>query len=347
MRQRVVIAIALAMRPRLLIADEPTTALDVTIQQQIITLVRRLQADNGMAVVWITHDLGVVARVAERVFVMYAGHVVEEGEIGRIFGQPEHPYTEGLIASIPRPSGMERPPLRLIAGTPPDPSQLSRGCPFAPRCPQAIAACVEAMPEMTARGGSSARCWVPPSQWVISTDTEPFGGASGVSEDILRVEGLVKQYPLRGSDRVVHAVDDVSFSLGRGQTLGVVGESGCGKSTMARLLVRLEEPTAGGIWFDGREITTISGGELRAVHRRIQLVFQDPYGSLNPRRTIGKVLDEVLYVHRLAGDGTRRRARVCQLLAMVGLSPTHMTRYPHELSGGERQRVGIALCTAR
>jgi oligopeptide/dipeptide ABC transporter ATP-binding protein len=179
MRQRVVIAMALAMRPRLLIADEPTTALDVTIQQQIIALVGQLQADNGMAVVWITHDLGVVARVADRIAIMYAGHIVEEGSSRRVFAQPEHPYTDGLIASIPRPTGSERPPLRLIPGSPPDPSHVFAGCPFAPRCPQAVEICGEKFPPITERGASRARCWVPPEEW-----TAPRSG--GVSQEVAR-----------------------------------------------------------------------------------------------------------------------------------------------------------------
>jgi oligopeptide/dipeptide ABC transporter ATP-binding protein len=166
MRQRVVIAMALALRPRLLIADEPTTALDVTVQQQIIALLKRLQADNGMGVIWITHDLGVVARVADRICIMYAGHMVEQGASRRIFGQPEHPYTDGLIASIPRATGTVRPPLRLIRGSLPDPTKPPPGCPFHPRCPQAAAVCSQEMPVMTDRGGSQTACWVPPSEWV-------------------------------------------------------------------------------------------------------------------------------------------------------------------------------------
>lgn len=163
MRQRVVIAMALALRPKLLIADEPTTALDVTVQQQIIALVKRLQAETGMAVIWITHDLGVVARVADRICIMYAGHIVEEGQSRRIFSRPEHPYTEGLIASIPQAAGSKRQPLRLIAGTLPDPTRPPAGCPFHPRCPRSVAVCIERMPQMTERGGNQAACWVPPS----------------------------------------------------------------------------------------------------------------------------------------------------------------------------------------
>lgn len=168
MRQRVVIAMALALRPKLLIADEPTTALDVTVQQQIIALIKRLQADEGMAVIWITHDLGVVARVADRISIMYAGHIVEEGESRRIFSRPEHPYTEGLIAAIPRPSGEERPPLQLIPGALPDPARPPSGCPFHPRCPRVAAICPQEMPPMTDRGGSMAACWVPPGRGVAS-----------------------------------------------------------------------------------------------------------------------------------------------------------------------------------
>ncbi len=166
MRQRVVIAMALALRPALLIADEPTTALDVTIQQQIIALVRRLQAETGTAVVWITHDLGVVARVASRVLVMYAGNLVETGPIRRVFDRPEHPYTAGLIAAIPPPRGAERPPLRQIPGTPPDPAHVPDGCPFHPRCPEVVERCRGQMPALTARAGSAAACWVPPEEWV-------------------------------------------------------------------------------------------------------------------------------------------------------------------------------------
>ncbi len=287
MRQRVVIAMALALRPKVLIADEPTTALDVTIQQQIIALVEALQTRMGMAVVWITHDLGIVARVAERTMVMYGGYIVETGPTRRVFGRPEHPYTAG-------PAGRHSPGARnRPASAASDPGHTARsqphahGCPFHPRCPNARPICLEQMPPLTDRDGSSRRM------------LGSAGGVGGMSRPILRAEDLVRIYPVRGTRQLLPAVAGVSLSVERGETLGIVGESGCGKSTLARLLVRLEEPTSGRIELDGQDITRLRGRTLRPIRRRIQMVFQDPYASLNPRLTVGRALEEVLEVHRL------------------------------------------------
>jgi peptide/nickel transport system ATP-binding protein len=284
MRQRAMIAMALALEPEVLIADEPTTALDVTVQAQILALLERINRDRGLATILITHDLGVVAEVADRVLVMHEGRIVERGSLDEVFYSAKDPYTRRLLDAVVRIDSA--PPLR------------------APR----------------------------------------------TSEPLLEIADLVKHYPVRRGflrrevDRV-RAVDGVSFTLRQGETLGLVGESGCGKSTLCRAALQLIEPTSGSVRFEGREIAGLSRREMRPLRRQMQIVFQDPYASLNPRKRVGQIVGEPLRLHGIASGGEARR-RVLELLDRVGLSAEHYDRYPHEFSGGQRQRIGIARALA-
>lgn len=349
MRQRVMIAMALACRPKLLIADEPTTALDVTIQAQILDLMRKLRDELGMAIMLITHDLGVVAEMSDRVAVMYAGKVVEEADVRSIFDNPLHPYTVGLLGSIPRLTDTE-PRLQTIEGTVPGVRNMPKGCRFHPRCSRATDKCRESQPPLVQVGPSQkVACWhhgePEERRRVVSiTPGRPLEAAATASGDpLLLVEGLKKHFPagkrsiFRREVPMVHAVDGVSLTLRKGETLGIVGESGCGKTTLGRLLVGLSKPDEGRIVFDGREVVSTS--------KHIQIVFQDPYASLNPRLTVRKIVGEPFEVHR---EGTPREIteKVQHLLEMVGLSADHIHRYPHEFSGGQRQRIGIARAIA-
>jgi glutathione transport system ATP-binding protein len=305
MRQRVMIAIALSCKPALLIADEPTTALDVTIQAQILELIHLLQNEMHMAVIFITHDMGVVAEVAERVIVMYRGEKVEEGTADAIFHAPRHPYTQALLSAVPA--------LGSMRGTDvPARFALVR----ARESPQPAAA--------TARPDSSA-----PLLKVRSLRTR-FDIPSGFF-------GRVR--------RRVHAVEQVSFDLNASETLALVGESGCGKSTTGRSLLRLVDIQGGSIEFGGRDIARLPADDLRPLRREIQMVFQDPYASLDPRLTVGFSVAEPLYIHGVA-RGSEAEDRVAWLLEHVGLSPDHAPRYPHEFSGGQRQRIAIARALA-
>ncbi|HWX44517.1 MAG TPA: ABC transporter ATP-binding protein [Solirubrobacteraceae bacterium] len=300
MRQRAMIAMALANEPKLLIADEPTTALDVTVQAQILALLRRLREELGMALVLVTHDLGVVAEMAEEIAVMHAGRIVEQGSAEQVLAAPQHPYTQGLLRSAPT---LER--------------QRQRQ-----------------------RQNESE------SEHEREIEREP------VAEPLLEVRDLVKRFPIargvvwqRHLD-AVEAVAGVSFELRRGETLGLVGESGCGKSTTARLIMRLLDPTEGEIRFQGHDLAHLRGAALKAARRELQIVFQDPYSSLNPRKTAGSIVGEPFAIHGLHRDRAQRTRAVCELLDRVGLQPAHHNRYPHEFSGGERQRIGIARALA-
>ncbi|HEV2221072.1 MAG TPA: dipeptide ABC transporter ATP-binding protein [Casimicrobiaceae bacterium] len=328
MRQRVMIAMALSCRPALLIADEPTTALDVTIQAQILTLIRMLQDEMHMAVMFITHDMGVVAEVADRVVVMHRGEKVEEGTAESIFAAPAKPYTRALLAAVPRLGALrgEDAPCKfpLAPGTaraPPSGTPLATDG-FAPGSSAAIATPAGPRPAVAAPG----------------------------SAPLLRVRGLTTRFDVRSGflgrvRRRVHAVEQVSFDLAAGETLALVGESGCGKSTTGRSLLRLAQIAGGSILFDGRDITKLSGDDLRPLRRDMQMVFQDPFASLDPRLTVGFSIAEPLYIHGIA---SRREAeeRVAWLLGRVGLGPDHARRYPHEFSGGQRQRIAIARALA-
>jgi len=303
MRQRVMIAMALSCRPAVLIADEPTTALDVTIQAQILQLIDVLQKEMSMGVIFITHDMGVVAEIADRVLVMHQGEAVETGSVDDIFNAPQHPYTKRLLAAVPRLGAM-------------------RGSDYPKSFPDVNAPTLEPQPQNTVATG----------------------------EPILQVRNLVTRFPLRGGllnrvTREVHAVENVSFDLWPGETLSLVGESGCGKSTTGRALLRLVESQSGTITFNGERIDTLNARQLQPLRRDIQFIFQDPYASLDPRHTVGFSIMEPLRIHgALTGEALQQR--VAWLLQRVGLLPEHAWRYPHEFSGGQRQRICIARALA-
>jgi peptide/nickel transport system ATP-binding protein len=313
MRQRVMIAMALACRPKLLIADEPTTALDVTVQAEILELMQELQREQGMALLFITHDMGVVAEIADRVLVMWRGNKVEEAPVAEIFARPRANYTRALIGAVPRLGAMqgEAAPRHFAVIDPVDGRAINSGS-----------------------SGEAAAA--------------PKGTPEGAP--LLEVERLTTRYPIQSGilHRVtarVHAVESVSFSLRQGETLALVGESGCGKSTAGRTILRLIDPTSGAIRFEGRDITRLDPRGLKAIRPKMQMIFQDPYASLDPRQTIGRAIAEPMLVH---GTATRADAldRAAAALARVGLEPAMVRRLPHEFSGGQRQRIAIARALA-
>jgi peptide/nickel transport system ATP-binding protein len=359
MRQRVMIAMALACEPKLLIADEPTTALDVTIQKQILELIDNLRERLGMAVIMVTHDLGVIAGRADRVAVMYAGKVVETTETSALYANPRHPYTEALFQALPEKSAETRERLYSIPGAPPDLVNPPKGCRFAPRCRYATDKCRSEDPILAGETTAHTyRCFYPvgAQEKTVAgqlTVVEPIAEQStAVVEEIvpgavvLRASNLVKDFPvtkgmLQRKVGSVSAVADVSFEIRKGETLGLVGESGCGKTTIGRMLVGLEKPTAGSISFGGKDLARSSGREYRRERRDIQYMFQDSYSSLDPRMRAGSILREPLIVQ---GMGSRREqfAKVKEMLGKVGLPEAWTERYPHEFSGGQRQRLGFA-----
>ena len=355
MRQRVMIAIGLACNPKLIIADEPTMALDVTIQAQILELMKDLSRRLNIALIVITHNLGVVARYADRVIVMYGGRLVEQGAAEAVFHRPRHPYTMGLLRSVPRldrPRGIK---LETIEGLPPNLANAPPGCRFAPRCPYKIAACENEPPLNPTDTGGLSRCVRVQeiAEGRITWTAAPSAGrlaAENTAAPLLSVRKLTKHFPvkvgLRGKKTFVRAVEDVSFDIYPGETLGLVGESGCGKTTVGRLILRLEDATSGSIQFEGKDLVAASSSDLQTVRRKVQVIFQDPYSSLNPRMTVGQIIAEPLHVHRIMADSAKQKARVAQLLNQVGLRPELAERYPHQLSGGQRQRVGIARALA-
>jgi peptide/nickel transport system ATP-binding protein len=361
MRQRVMIAIGLACNPKLIIADEPTTALDVTIQAQILELMKDLSRRLNIALIIITHNLGVVARYADRVNVMYAARIIEQGTADEIFVHPLHPYTIGLMRSVPRldlPRG-ER--LETIEGLPPDLRSPPLECRFALRCPFAIDACeqdVQLREIVPAHSAACIRAEEIAAGTLVSDQPRAKAAAYATTDatdkPLLVVDRLSKFFEVPGhgagilSSKMVtiKAVDDVSFSIAPGETLGLVGESGCGKTTVGRTVLKLEEPTGGTIEFAGTDITHSSTKEMRAIRRGIQVIFQDPYSSLNPRMTVGQIIAEPLRVYSLVKDRKSEHDRTVELLAQVGLYSYMTERYPHQLSGGQRQRVGIARALA-
>ena len=363
MRQRVVIAIALACNPKLIIADEPTTALDVTIQAQILKLMKDLSRDLNIAMVVITHNLGIVARYADRVNVMYAARLAEQGAATAVFAKPLHPYTAGLLRSVPRldrPRGLK---LETIDGSPPDLLAPPPGCRFAPRCAARQSVCESALPDMAEVGeGRYTACLRSheldrEGPLALGLQAAAQGDATVKSVDratpLLQVRELKTYFDVStgfktfGAKKAeVRAVDDLSFEVFKGETVGLVGESGCGKSTVGRTLLRLEKSTAGSLVFAGTDVTRVGGNTLKHYRRKIQVIFQDPFSSLNPRMTIGDIIAEPLLVYQLQPDRKAANARVRELLLQVGLFDYMAGRYPHELSGGQRQRVGIARALA-
>jgi peptide/nickel transport system ATP-binding protein len=359
MRQRVMIAMALACEPKLLIADEPTTALDVTIQKQILELIDDLRRRLGMAVIMVTHDLGVIAGRADRVAVMYAGKVVETTETSSLYANPRHPYTEALFHALPEKSAETRERLYSIPGAPPDLVNPPKGCRFAPRCRYATDKCRTEAPDLTGETTAHTyRCFFPvgAKERTVAGQLTVVEPAVGPEEElldeqavggvVLEAKDLVKDFPvtkgmLQRKVGTVSAVAGVSFDIRKGETLGLVGESGCGKTTIGRMLVGLDKPTSGMISFDGKDLARSSGRQYRRERRDIQYMFQDSYASLDPRMRAGSILREPLIVQ---GIGSRReqQAKVREMLGKVGLPASWTERYPHEFSGGQRQRLGFA-----
>ncbi len=358
MRQRVMIAMALACEPSLLIADEPTTALDVTIQKQILELIDDLRRRSRMAVVLVTHDLGVIAGRADRVAVMYAGKIAEVSDTETLFSRPRHPYTEALFHSVPDQAAEVGQRLYSIPGLPPDLVNPPLGCRFAPRCRYAAERCQAEEPVLMGEvAGHEFRCFYPvgPSERTASGRIAAYDGATGeappagpgIGRTLLEIDHLAKDYPItKGAvlqRRVgsLSAVADVSFNIRSGETFGLVGESGCGKTTIGKLVVGLEKPTGGQISFDGKDLSKSSAREYRRERRNIQLMFQDSYASLDPRMRAGALLREPLVIQHI-GSRHEQAKRVEEMLDRVGLPRTAAERYPHEFSGGQRQRLGFA-----
>jgi peptide/nickel transport system ATP-binding protein len=358
MRQRVMIAMALACEPRLVIADEPTTALDVTIQKQILELLDDLRRRLGMAVILVTHDLGVIAGRADRAAVMYAGRVMEETTTLRLFGNPRHPYTEALFQALPGKSVEDSGRLYNIPGQPPDLTRPPTGCKFAARCRYAQDACRAEEPPLAGDADHPYRCFFPVGQ---ATDpAEPAAlvtaaqaaeraarAAAADGQPLLRIEHLVKNFPvtagavLQRRVGAVSAVADVSFSIRPGQTFGLVGESGCGKTTVGRLIVGLERVSGGSILLDGEDLARLKRNDRKRRGAKVQLMFQDSYASMDPRMRVGPILREPLAIQRV-GSKRQQQAKIDAMLDEVGLPRAAIERYPHEFSGGQRQRLGLA-----
>jgi peptide/nickel transport system ATP-binding protein len=358
MKQRVMIAMALAAEPDLLVADEPTTALDVTIQAQILSLLKELQKKTGMAILLITHDLGVVSETADRVAVMYAGQIVEMAPRDEFFSAPQHPYSQKLFRSVP--GRMQRgAALEVITGSVPSLRQEFRGCRFADRCDRAWDLCRKKIPAWVAQNGRGVLCHLydktasPPSDKESRQPARaaPVAVSGGAGEPLLHVSELKVHFPIHKGvfQRVVghvKAVDGISLDIARGHTLALVGESGCGKTTAGKGILQIVPPTSGSVVYNGRELTRLKGRELRFMRRRFQIIFQDPYASLDPRMLVGEILEEGMRAQAIGGDRAMRKAQVEELLRHVGLPAESRTRYPHEFSGGQRQRISIARALA-
>ncbi|WP_020667762.1 dipeptide ABC transporter ATP-binding protein [Amycolatopsis nigrescens] len=364
MRQRVVIAIAIANDPDLIIADEPTTALDVTVQAQILDVLKTAQQVTGAGIVLITHDLGVVAGFADRLLVMYAGRAVEAGPVDEVYARPRMPYTLGLLGSVPRLDAPGHGPLVPIEGQPPSMAELPPGCPFSPRCPIAVKACRDAEPGMVEVGAGHRAACIRTDETagsngdaaaIYGTETTETTAQAAVlaprerRDTVLEVRDLVKTFPVtRGVFRrkvgTVRAVDGISFDVAEGETLGLVGESGCGKTTTLLEILSLSAPAGGGVSVFGEDVAELSVAGRRAVRRDLQVVFQDPMASLDPRLPVAELVAEPMRVH--GADRQAIAERVPELLELVGLRPEHASAYPAEFSGGQRQRIGIARALA-
>ena len=362
LRQRAVIAMALSCEPRLLIADEPTTALDVTIQDQILALLEELKQEFSMGMLLITHDMGVIAGHADRVMVMYAGQIAEAADAVTVFGQPRHPYTRALLQSIPDLTTDKTKTLHSIPGLPPDLTAPPGGCRFAARCEHAQDRCRAEAPVLEGSGDHRYACFYPVEVTIgpapggdqarsAAAASEAAARASaarvpGPGEPLLVVDNVVKEFPIRkgvlqrkvGS---IKAVSGVSLQVAKGETFGLVGESGCGKTTLGRMIVALDKPDAGAIRFNGQLLSALRGAALRRRRRDLQMLFQDPYASLDPRMRVVSILREPLVAQHLASKPDQLD-RIQGLLSEVGLSPAAMKLFPHEFSGGQRQRLGLA-----
>ena len=325
-KQRVMIAMAMSCQPSVLIADEPTTALDVTVQKTILQLMKKLQTERDMGIMFITHDLGVIAELADKVVVMYKGQIVEQGSVWEIFTNPQHPYTKGLLAC--------RPPLDKRYTFLPTVSDFMQEDSSGKVIDNNVS-----VEEFT--------------KHLTIPDNERKAKQKELFDQlpILEIKSLKTYFPIRngffgGITGHVKAVDNVSFNVFPGETLGLVGESGCGKTTVGRTILRLEEPTEGEIIYKGNDVVKMNAEDLRSFRKEVQIIFQDPYSSLNPRMTIGNAIMEPMQVHKILENDNERKKRVEELLKRVSLDPSHFYRYPHEFSGGQRQRIGIARALA-
>jgi peptide/nickel transport system ATP-binding protein len=370
MRQRIMIAMGLANEPSLLLADEPTTALDVTVQAQIMDLMRELNAKTDTAIMLITHNIAVVANLCTRMMVMYAGKVVEAGPTEQVLSRPQHPYTWSLLRTAPQLGGERKARLLTIEGMPPNLADLPTGCRFQARCPFVTDRCRESEPVLeSVAPDQSAACYRPmatipakerhafehrSSRGIAASTTKaraanapdaPSDAQPSVGPVLMRVNDVRKTFELgagiSGGKRTLTAVDGVTFDIRQGETLGLVGESGCGKSTLGRVLLNLEPASDGSIEFEGRDITRLRGRAMRSVRRDMQMVFQDSHASLNPRHSVERIIAEPLQNLGRVKDA-ELRARVAQVMEVCGLPTRFMRRYPHEFSGGQRQRIGIA-----
>ena len=358
MRQRIMIAIALAGNPDVLIADEATTALDVTIQAQILEMLKEMARTQGIAVIIVTHNMGVVARYAERIYVMYSGSVVETAPTRELFHQPEHPYTIGLLNAIPRINDPKDRVLIPIDGLLPDAANRASYCAFYDRCPYRQEKCrTEAVPQLKeVSPGHMTACWLSGEE--IRTAREQMGEENRkapvkhISDEVcLEVRHLSKRFAVTSGifqrkTGSVHALENVSFKVHRGETLGIVGESGCGKSTLARCIMRVYEPDEGEIIFNGTDITHLKEKDLGMFRKDAAMVFQDPFSSLDPRQTAESIVGEALRIHGLTRTREEYDRRVDELFRLVELDPELKYRVPHEFSGGQRQRLGIARALA-
>ena len=357
MRQRVMIAIALACRPDLLIADEPTTALDVTIQSQILDLIRSLQKEFGLAVLLITHDMGVVRENADRVGVMYGGRIVEDASCKDLFDKPSHPYTQMLMKSLPS-RGNRSKVLQTIKGMVPQPTEFTQGCRFNNRCPVAVEQCRQESPilenidkEHTTACfmlGKDGVADLSKSGWMAEEESP---GVEKYDYSCLNVESLKMHFPIKKgffkkTIGHVRAVDGLDLAIKKGETVGLVGESGCGKTTVGKCIVRLLDSTSGKILFGDNDLSTLSGSTLKQYRRRIQMIFQDPFSSLNPRLKISDTITEGMQAHSVGSTKKERRDIMFKIMERVGLDSDMADRYPHEFSGGQRQRIGLARALA-
>jgi len=355
MKQRVMIAMALAGDPRLLIADEPTTALDVTIQAQVLQLLKGLQRETGMAVLLITHDLGVVAETADRLAVMYAGQIVEQAGVETFFAGPAHPYSRKLMEALPEAS-KRRTELAVIPGRVPPLDRPFTGCRFAERCFRVMERCREIEPGWFGAGDDQqVRCllwdgdrpeFAPPATAAATAEQDAGSGQPLLQASELKVHFPIQQGLFKRTVGHVRAVDGVHLTLHAGRTLALVGESGCGKTTVGKGILQLERPTGGSVRFDGVDLARTGQGRMRRYRKDLQIIFQDPFASMNPRMLVGDIVGEGLQALGLERGREARRRRVAELLEQVGIGEQAMQRYPHEFSGGQRQRICIARALA-
>lgn len=366
MLQRAMIAMALACGPDLLIADEPTTALDFTIQAQILQLLQELKEEMGMSILLITHDMGVAAEMADRIIVMYAGRIVENASVEELFQLPYHPYTYGLLQSITTLDSDKNQPLYSIKGSIPSLSDLPSGCEFHPRCPYASERCFHEAPPLLTSNNRQTACWyaeeivgkhLQKEATVLVKEKLPVQrqldliDSSQSRDTLFTIEELSKHYPIgkQGFSRnqnYIKAVDKVSFTIEKGETFGLVGESGSGKSTLGRVLLQLEKLSEGKVFFEGRDLSQLHPKDLREKRKDMQVIYQDPYGSVNPRWKVGDIIAEPLKVHESTLTKKEKQERIQELLHVVGLNKSDYSRYPHEFSGGQRQRIAIARAIA-